>query len=341
MFGIVVLPAAWIRSLTEVYVVHLIGAFTTFFSIVLAMGDSALSQSWEAYAAPVVKLSNTFSVFGALSLAYGAAFIVPTLQRKHPDPQRMPRIIIVSMVAMTVIYTIIGVLGFSQYGCGAPGNVLLSMPESMWKRMACALMQIHIGIAAIVLMNPTVYYLERRMFNLVPGIAELERANPGIDYVVAQTPRGDQTPKDVNQLAAEVSLSAVEYSTRQSMQSILLRTSIIALQVCLAVILQSCFMEVVDFIGATTITLACVVLPCGFYLRMFHPSRRHRLLIWTIIAVNGILGVYTATRKLDVMLVKLGAKRTEWFAVPIEHPSAATYPYCPRGYDERFADLLH
>lgn len=157
-------PICLQKTLTEAYAMMLLGFLSALFSVVVAVGESALVEPWTHYAPTEVKLSNVMSVFGALALSYGAALVTPGIQREHPNPKHMPQNILLSMAFVTFIYLTIALVGFAQYGCATPSNLLESMSSPMWKRIGFGLMQIHITIAFPVILNPALVTIERALF---------------------------------------------------------------------------------------------------------------------------------------------------------------------------------
>ncbi|RHY36900.1 hypothetical protein DYB38_008220 [Aphanomyces astaci] len=78
----------------------------------------------------------------------------------------------------------------------------------------------------------------------------------------------------------------------------LLRTFIVAAQCFLAVMLQTSFADILTLIGATTVTLPCLIMPCVCFLRMFAPDgtwigAATRGFSYVVIAVSAVLGVYS------------------------------------------------
>lgn len=283
----VLMPVALIRTLDEAYWVMILGACTTILSIVFSLGDSAVEQPWN-HLPTNVEAKNVFSVFGTMSLAYGAAIIVPTIQREHPNPKSMPKVIVLSLGCMTLAYFTIAVLGNIQFGCKAPSNLLLSMSDGVLKRISFALMQIHVMIALAAALNPAMFYFERNMFQIQPEVL----------------PKQLETPvKDIRESLSSITSSVLcnrplngKYSSHQKIQSFIFRTLVVAGLTLLAILFRGSFLDVVSFIGATTISGCCIVMPCAIYLKLFRHemSKLHQIFCLAVILLATSVGLFTA-----------------------------------------------
>merc|ERR1712007_177818 len=89
------------------------------------------------------------------------------------------------------------------------------------------------------------------------------------------------------------------YAMKDRLKSYALRTVVVALMVFVAMILESSFNDVMGFIGSTTMTGTCVVLPLVIYLRMAEKSQRNiskteRIVIYVTLVVSIAIAVYSA-----------------------------------------------
>ena len=179
LMAICLLPVVLIRTLKEAAWVALIGAAGTVFGDLFAVIDSYMSGPTAVQATPDPTFINVVSVFGSLSLAYGAGVVIPGIQRDLKRPENMPMNIAVSLFAITVVYLLIGVMGFVQYGCTAPANLLRSMYKRDIEVAAQLFFLIHILIAYAVLLNPALYIFERKLlgFHSVPSPDDKAKLN--------------------------------------------------------------------------------------------------------------------------------------------------------------------
>ncbi|CAH0514966.1 unnamed protein product [Peronospora belbahrii] len=76
---------------------------------------------------PDLTLHQVLTCFGNLALAYGAAIVVPDLQREHSQPQRMPRVVVITILFISFFFVFIALAGYTAAGCQLSGNILYSI----------------------------------------------------------------------------------------------------------------------------------------------------------------------------------------------------------------------
>ncbi|KAG2508260.1 hypothetical protein JM16_008852 [Phytophthora kernoviae] len=70
-------------------------------------------------------------MFGSLSLAYNAGIVIPSLQRQHSDPSRIPRVVFATTGFISCLFLILASTVYSAVGCQVTGNLLYSIyPDS-------------------------------------------------------------------------------------------------------------------------------------------------------------------------------------------------------------------
>ncbi|RLN26804.1 hypothetical protein BBO99_00009550, partial [Phytophthora kernoviae] len=130
---------------------------------------------------PDVTLHQVLTTFGNLSLAYAAAIVIPDLQRQHSQPERMPRVIVVSLGLASAFFMAIAVIGYLAGGCQLSGNLLFSIvntsdPYSTTTLgfladrgaviMSYLFMQLHLSIAFSTILHPAFYMAERLVLGM-------------------------------------------------------------------------------------------------------------------------------------------------------------------------------
>ncbi|OQR94166.1 Amino Acid/Auxin Permease (AAAP) Family [Achlya hypogyna] len=221
---------------------------------------------------PNVSFEQISTVFGNLSLAYGAGIIIPTLQRQHSQPERMQRVIAVTLSVITVLFAVIASTGYSVLGCQMPRNLLfaiaghdLGFTSSRGSVVAAFLsMQVHITIAFTVVLHPAFFILERLLWN---------RRHPhddAADFVEAGTPapKTPEAPTDTPKEVATPDLTTAVSTARQA-SSLGVRLILISAVVGVAIAFQDHVMDLQDFVGASTMSLTCLILPLVFYFMKF------------------------------------------------------------------------
>ncbi|KAG6608921.1 Amino Acid/Auxin Permease (AAAP) Family [Phytophthora cinnamomi] len=241
---------------------------------------------------PELKFSQVAGVFGNLSLAYGAGIVIPDLQRQHSDPTRMPRVVGVTVGVISCLFLTLASTAYSAVGCQITGNLLFTIyPNSetglttlgfapRWGVVVLAyiFMQLHITIAFSVILNPAFYIAERLALGMhKKKPRDLE--NP-VSYVEAATPDVTQGEPRRSSKMSYVSVADAENEHKGDVEEemaeyrgglntikyIVLRVVIIVVLVVLAIVFKDHFSDFADFIGASCITVNCILLPIIFYL---------------------------------------------------------------------------
>ncbi|CAI5717701.1 unnamed protein product [Peronospora destructor] len=166
---------------------------------------------------PDVTMHHVLTCFGNLALAYGAAIVVPDLQREHSQPQRMPRVVVITILFISAFFTLIATVGYTAGGCQLSGNILYSIVSTSDPLglsplgfvadrgavvMAYLFMQVHISIAFSTLMMPPFFMAERLILGMhkSPEIVhfngELDQINVDLDMEEKRSYMQSSTPMD-------------------------------------------------------------------------------------------------------------------------------------------------
>ncbi|OQR83438.1 Amino Acid/Auxin Permease (AAAP) Family [Achlya hypogyna] len=284
IMGVTLLPVCLIPTLKEGAGAAAAGALGTVMADAIAVGVLVynVGSANDGLSAPTPDLSfkQVSTVFGNLALAYGAGIVIPTLQREHSDPSRMPRIIVVTLVIVSTFFLIVAVTGVYEVGCQIPGNLLFAIAGTklgfVADRGAVALamlfMQLHISVAFAVVMFPAFYIAERIFLgmhktkidrNLRMDAKPLDGSNhlEGTDAVLEEDRRDVEYPH--HEAAAEYA------STGAYVKAMVVRTIMVVIAVAVAVAWKDKFGELLDFVGASSTATSCMILPLAFYLKTF------------------------------------------------------------------------
>jgi vesicular inhibitory amino acid transporter len=238
---------------------------------------------------PDISFDQVATTFGNLSLAYGAAIVIPALQRQHSDPTRMPRVVGVTMTLISVLFLALAGSGYSAVGCQISGNLLFSIYpdpvsgltklgfESSWGAvvMAYIFMQLHITIAFAVILHPAFFIAER----LVLGMHQKKADDIEALYDQADTPGDKNAVIRKSSKHSVVSMADIEHEDMYEDESanykgqgvvlkyVVLRIVMVTILVIASIVLKDHFLELTDFVGASAITMSCIILPIAFYLK--------------------------------------------------------------------------
>ncbi|OQR89090.1 Amino Acid/Auxin Permease (AAAP) Family [Thraustotheca clavata] len=229
---------------------------------------------------PALSFDSVATVFGNLALAYGAGVVIPTLQREHSDPTRMPRIIVFTLTLVSFCFLLVSITGVSTVGCQIPGNLLFAVAGTSLGFHASRggiiltflCMQMHITIAFSVVMFPAFFIAERLLFGLhktahhepptsvamAEGLYRDVEAGSKVDGMLEYIPEKDE---------ADAYKAPGAY-----MKAAALRITMIIICIIIAIAEKDHFGDLLDFVGASSNAMCCMILPIMFYLKTFGRS---------------------------------------------------------------------
>ncbi|EEY64851.1 Amino Acid/Auxin Permease (AAAP) Family [Phytophthora infestans T30-4] len=261
--------------------------------------------------------------FVTLSLAYAAAIVIPDLQRQHSQPERMPRVIVVSLGLASAFFLAIAIIGYVAGGCQLSGNLLFSIvntsdPYSTTTLgftanrgavvMSYLFMQLHLSIAFSTILHPAFYMAER----LVLGMHKDDTLPTDSEEREIEIEEKMSYLDDLSEYKGSVNV--VRY--------VLVRIALIAILAVASILLKDHFLDLVDFTGATAITVCSLILPLIFYAKVFWrkiPMGEKAICI-TISTICGIVGCY--------VMIYAGKKLFN------PDDDGATFPYCSTEYQD-------
>ena len=245
-----------------------------------------------------VGFEQVASVFGSLSLAYGAGVVIPALQREHSDPSRMPRVVMVTLGAISVLFLVVAVTGVAYVGCQIPGNLLFSIAGSPTALsftanrggvlLASMAMLLHVIIAFAIVINPAFYILEGWILGLHKHtFAELEVES---GFVASSTPNvekdGDETATAVTEHSDLHELDSKTYKQPGVYPKVAaLRIIIVAACVAVACAWKDNLSDLLDFAGASCMSLCNMILPISFYLKVNWRKLGLPEKVWCVVAI--------------------------------------------------------
>jgi len=292
LMALSLLPVCLIPTLKEGAGAALAGCLGTIIADVIGVGVLIHGmRGHPSVPAPEIKFDQVAITFGNLSLAYGAGIVIPALQRQHSQPERMPRVIGVTLTFISVLFIVLASTGYSAVGCQISGNLLFTIypnaktgltklgfsPDQGMVVLAYLFMQLHITIAFSVIVHPALYLFERMILGMHKKKADDVEA---LNYAVVDTPGDDNKMR--NSKNSVVSMADIEHSNDEDEESaeykgwemkyIPLRIVIVAALAALSIALKDHFLDLTDFVGASAITASCIILPILFYFKKLWSS---------------------------------------------------------------------
>ncbi|KAF4143931.1 Transmembrane amino acid transporter protein [Phytophthora infestans] len=266
--ALTVLPVCLVPTLKEGAASAFSGCLETIVADVI--GVAVLMNGLSGHSSipsPDLSFSQVAGCFGNLSLAYGAGIVIRDIQREHSDPKRMPRVVGVTVGIISILFLVLASTAYSAVGCQISGNLLFTIyPDSEtgltnlgfapnWGTivMAYLFMQLHITIAFAVIINPAFYIAERLFLGMhKKQQRDIEKA---ASYLQMATP----VESTEEQTAEYRGVNAIKY--------VVMRITIVVLLVVISIVLKDDFTALADFVGASCITVNCILLPIIFYLK--------------------------------------------------------------------------
>ncbi|KAG2802508.1 hypothetical protein JG687_00016644 [Phytophthora cactorum] len=352
-----VIPVALIPTLKESASMAVAGCLGTIIADVIGVAILLYEERGHPTPpTPDVTLHQVLTTFGNLSLAYAAAIVIPDLQRQHSQPERMPRVIVVSLGLASAFFLAIAITGYVAGGCQLSGNLLFSIvntsdPYSTTTLgftanrgavvMSYLFMQLHLSIAFSTILHPAFYMAERLvlgMHKVEPLSTDSEEREIGIEekmsYLAASSPAVATLDLESNTLAAQDQCSVRESTTKNEddlseykgsgnvVRYVLVRIALIAILTVASILLKDNFLDLVDFTGATAITVCSLILPLVFYVKIFW----RKIPLWekavciTISTVCAVVGCY--------VMIYAGKNLFN------PDDDTATFPYCSAEYQD-------
>ncbi|CAK4707214.1 unnamed protein product [Aphanomyces euteiches] len=243
-----------------------------------------------------VGFKQVAGVFGSLALAYGAGIVIPELQREHSEPTRMPRVIMVTMGIVSVFFMTIAITGVSFVGCQIPGNLLFSISGSPTALgftanrggviLACLFMQLHITIAFAVIMYPAYFIMEGLFLGLHKHNFDTPQLETG--YEAVSTPDNEKVGDalETKEFNEDHDLDSKTYQQPGVYPKVAaLRILVVVACVAIAIAWKDQFSDLLDFTGASCMSLCCMILPMTFYMKVFYHKIGLFEKAWIVFAV--------------------------------------------------------
>lgn len=275
IMGLSLLPVVVLQSKRKIAGVAAVSLLGMVIGDCVALIDSNLHSNHYQDVGTKIDAQNVLLVFGTFSMAYGAAVVIPGLQRNHAKPENMPKVIVITSTLITFCYMLLGIFGYYQYGCLAPSNLLLSMSNRSLEIVAMIMALLHIALAFAMFMNPAFFVFERYLF--------------------------------MHDSSKSYFQDFRKQDNKRYVKVCLFRSSIVAIQMVIAIVLQESFKELVDFVGATAANSACVIMPLIIYVKMFSAKLHcaEKCMCYAIIASTSILSIYCGAMYLQVIIQKV------------------------------------
>lgn len=343
LMAISLLPVCLIPTLKEGAGVAAAGCLGTILADIIGVGVLIHGmRGHPTVPSPDISFKQVATTFGNLSLAYGAGIVIPALQRQHSEPTRMPRVIFVTLGFISCLFITLASSGYSAIGCQISGNLLFTIypnaatgltklgfaPDKGMVVLAFLFMQLHITIAFAVILHPALYIFERMILGMHKKKADdVEAANynsadtPGDEIKTRVSKHSVVSYADAEKESDDEETEEAEYKG-QAYKYIPLRIVVVALMTAFSVAYKNHLGDLQDFVGASCITICCILLPIIFYFKKLWTE----IPIWEKVAGSLVI----------VICFVFGCYVTYNTGKQLFNPSGGpTFPFCHAEYHEK------
>ncbi|KAI9310872.1 transmembrane amino acid transporter protein-domain-containing protein, partial [Dichotomocladium elegans] len=257
--AIVGIPFALVRTMRDVSFMSFFASMATVCLLLVVMTVSV--SSYSDHAANFVRHDlaipeNIPIAFSTFSFSYCGNVIFPHLESSMAEPESWPKVLLVSTFAVTIMYLLMGFLGYLVYGSKVENPVYNSLPAGSAQNVAMLVATLHVLLAV-----PMYLYV------LTVGIEDwlgLNRNN---------------------------SLQRLQTYPRTT--CILIRTMEISFCAVVAMLTPyfAAFMSLLGTIAADSLTF---VLPCVFWVKLSWPRRREFMLEIFVCGCIAVIGTFCA-----------------------------------------------
>jgi solute carrier family 32 (vesicular inhibitory amino acid transporter) len=263
MAGILV-PFTWLRTLRELSLVAFFGMLASLL-VVFVVIIRSLGWPDEASIVPTHAYGNiTFKSvalgFGSMAFAFAGHGIFLRIKECMSYPMRFPVAVSVSYVISLVLYLPLAAVAYAIYGqhlqdtTKGADNILAVLGRSAIIQVANAMVMVHVMTAFVIFMNPVFLYLE--------------------EYL-GFVPVSSKTIDDANTIK----------SWKNTIYPIIvLRTLLVGLNLLIAEAIPF-FGDILSFVGASTITGQCFILPALFSLILLFKEFSLFEKIWNVLII--------------------------------------------------------
>ncbi|KUF89449.1 hypothetical protein AM588_10008324 [Phytophthora nicotianae] len=345
--AVTAVPACLIPTLKAAATVAFIGCMGTIIADVV--GVSVLEWEMRGHPtapSPDISLHQVLTAFGNLSLAYGVAVLIPDLQRI--GSAFFLAVAIAGYVAggcqlsANLLFSIVNISDPSS------PSALGFVPNHGAVIMAYMFMHLHVVIVLSTVLQPPFYMAERLILGMhkdpvAVSIPEKPDENDGWEELRDKlstngpvTSVNEHAARDLES-NADSDIDTLSNSAKREQEEkehdeaqlsdysgsanvfryVTLRLVIMAILVGAAIGFRSHFLDLVDFTGASAITVCCLVLPLVFYLKVFWRDlpMYERVVAVVVIVVCTVVGCY--------VMIDAGKN--------LFNPDSdgVTFPYCP------------
>ncbi|EQC37916.1 hypothetical protein SDRG_04934 [Saprolegnia diclina VS20] len=184
-------------------------------------------------------------------------------------------------------------------------------------------MQLHCSIAFAVILFPTFYIFERIILGFHKQHFTLEAE--AAEYHDIETPAEDKAVVEKDAEPIETEEKPIIYATRRDyLKACIMRFCQVSICTVIAIIWKDHFNDLLNFVGASSTAMGCMILPVLFHLKTFNKTMHlpEKIASVAIIIIISFLAVYVSIQTGKALFTPSPADPTILF------------PYCPAEYQK-------
>uniref|UniRef100_A0ACD6A6P7 Uncharacterized protein n=1 Tax=Avena sativa TaxID=4498 RepID=A0ACD6A6P7_AVESA len=128
---LVALPSLWLRNLSSISFLSLVGIVMSMVIFVTIVCTAAFSGVGLEKHIPALRLDRIPAVSGLYMFSYAGHIVFPNIYTAMKDPSSFTKVSVTSFSLVTVLYTALAFVGASLFGPAVNSQVTLSMPPRL------------------------------------------------------------------------------------------------------------------------------------------------------------------------------------------------------------------
>eukprot|EP00741_Cyanophora_paradoxa_P011172 tig00020554_g10792.t1 len=272
--AIVVLPTSWLRDLSYLSYVSVLGMISAFFLLGVVVNDGITGGMLEGLDLSdtktfrIINVDNLPLMFGLVSFGFAGHAVFPNIYTSMKDKRQYKRMLDFSYVVVMIAYSAMAVFGWLQYRDDTDQQVTLNLPEGLVSQIATAL----------ICVNPiTKFSLTLNPIGL--GIEEL---------FTFKSPFGNRA------------------------FSICIRSLLVFSSLIVAMVIPF-FAYVLSFIGAFMTMAVSAVFPALCYMRLYKGKLGWHILLWNwLVVIIGTICAISGSWIAAVQIMHEWQKKSSW-----------------------------
>eukprot|EP01135_Chromosphaera_perkinsii_P011667 Nk52_evm5s2473 gene=Nk52_evmTU5s2473 len=225
-----------------------------------------------------VGAKNFATAFGTMMLSYGSHSVFPAVQREMPTQHHFKKSVAVAFPIIFSFYVVVSTIGYYTYGDAVEDNILKNLPKNVTFYIVTSAITIHVLMAYVVFMNPLFQICEYYM-----GLgARPEETEVEMETKFENVGNGVDSP------------TTIPWTKKEKIKSIVFRTIMTGIGLFISLLIPF-FGDLMSFLGGSTITLSCVVVPVWFYIALFKDSMTRTSIFLHILmaSIGMIVGLFS------------------------------------------------